>query len=83
MKNFNNPRISVIVPIYNTEKYLAKCIKSILNQTYKNFELLLIIDGSPDMSLEICEKFEEKDNRIIIINKANEGLEKTRRVGIL
>jgi glycosyltransferase involved in cell wall biosynthesis len=76
------PKISVIVPIYNTQKYINKCINSILNQTYKDFELLLVVDGSPDNCLEICNNYAKKDKRIIVINKENEGLEKTRRVGL-
>ncbi len=76
------PKISVIVPIYNTQKFLRKCINSILNQTYTDFELLLMVDGSPDDSLKICNEFASKDNRIKVYDKANEGLEKTRRVGL-
>lgn len=77
-----NPKISVIVPIYNTQKFLKKCIDSILKQTYGNFELLLVVDGSPDSSLAICNEYANKDQRILVINKENEGLEKTRRVGL-
>lgn len=75
--------ISIIVPIYNKEKYLAKTIESILNQTYKNFELLLIDDCSIDKSVEICEKYQKNDSRIRIIkNEKNSGVSKTRNVGI-
>lgn len=63
--------ISVIVPIYNMEKYLDKCIKSILNQTYKNLEIILVNDGSKDNSLNICKKYEKEDSRIKIIDKPN------------
>lgn len=77
------PKISVIVPIYNPgEKKLKYCIKSILSQSYKEFELLLINDGSTDNSLEICKKFAKKDKKIKIIDKKNEGLIKTRQIGI-
>lgn len=69
----NEPLISVIVAIYNVEKYLRKCIESILNQTYKNLELILVIDGSPDNSLSICKTFAAKDPRIIVIEKENGG----------
>lgn len=77
-----NPKISVIVPIYNTQKFLKKCVDSILNQTYKDFELLLMVDGSPDNCLSICNEYAKKDARVIVVNKENEGLEKTRRVGL-
>lgn len=75
-------KISVIVPIYNTSKYLDKCIKSILNQTYKNFELILINDGSTDTSLSICNKYATNDKRITIINKKNTGISDSRNIGI-
>lgn len=60
-----NPLISIIVPIYNGELYLERCINSILSQTYSNFELLLIDDGSTDNSLNICKALQEKDRRIL------------------
>ncbi|MFW0893120.1 glycosyltransferase family 2 protein [Clostridium perfringens] len=75
-------KISIIVPLYNSEKYLDKCIKSILNQTFKNFELILVNDGSKDKSLEICNKYEKKDSRITVINKENEGSIIARRRGV-
>ena len=74
--------ISVIVPIYNAENYLDRCISSIVNQTYKNLEIILINDGSIDNSLEICEKWKEKDERIILINKENTGVSDTRNKGL-
>ncbi|MDD6388172.1 MAG: glycosyltransferase family 2 protein [Bacilli bacterium] len=75
-------KISIIVPVYNAQKYLKKCINSIINQTYKNIEILLINDGSIDNSLEICKEYEKKDSRIIVINKKNKGVSNTRNVGI-
>jgi glycosyltransferase EpsH len=78
----NNPLISIIVPVYNSEKYLDKCIQSIINQTYSNFELILINDGSKDSSIEICKKYYSIDNRIIIIDKENEGVSVARNKGI-
>lgn len=72
--------ISVIVPMYNAAQFIKKCINSILNQTYKNFELLIINDGSTDNSLEICNKF--KDKRIKIIDQKNAGCEYARLAGI-
>ncbi len=77
-----NDLISVIVPIYNSEKYLNRCVTSILNQTYENLEILLINDGSKDSSLDICYSFKNKDKRIKVINKENEGVSLTRNVGI-
>lgn len=78
----NKVKISVIVPIYNAEKTLRKCINSILSQTYTNFELILVNDGSTDNSLSLCENYQIKDSRIIVINKENEGSIATRRRGI-
>lgn len=75
-------KVSVIVPIYNSQKYLDKCIKSILNQTYKKFELILVNDGSKDNSLSICNKYKSKDNRVIVIDKKNEGSIVARNIGI-
>ncbi|MDN5026918.1 glycosyltransferase family 2 protein [Streptococcus sp. SPS1] len=74
--------ISVIVPIYNTEKYLRKCIESILSQSYKNIELLLINDGSPDSSAEICREYLDKDKRCYYFEKENGGLSDARNYGI-
>lgn len=75
-------KISIIVPVYNAQKYLKKCIDSIINQTYKNIEILLINDGSKDNSLKICKEYEKKDSRIIVIDKQNKGVSNTRNVGI-
>lgn len=78
----SNPKISVIVPVYNAEKYLRRCIDSILAQTFTDFELLLIDDGSKDKSGEICDEYAKKDNRIKVYHKANEGISATREYGI-
>lgn len=77
-----NPLISVIVPCYKVERYLPKCIDSILRQTYKNLEVILVDDGSPDRSGEICDTYATKDSRIVVIHKANGGLSDARNVGI-
>ena len=74
--------VTVIVPIYNVENYLKKCVNSIINQTYENIEIILIDDGSTDGSGTICDEYLAKDNRIKVIHKKNEGLSKARNVGI-
>lgn len=75
-------KISVIVPVYNAEKHLSRCIDSILNQTYRDFELILINDGSKDKSIEILKKYEDIDERIKIIDNSNNGVSKTRNIGV-
>lgn len=77
-----NVLISVIIPVYNTEQYLPRCVDSILAQTYSNIEILLIDDGSPDKSGDICDKYASKDNRIAVIHKDNEGVNEARITGI-
>ena len=76
------PLISVIVPVYNAQEYLSKCIESILNQTMKDFELILINDGSKDKSPKICDEYSLKDGRIKVIHKINEGVSIARNAGI-
>ena len=76
------PEITIIVPVYNTESFLHKCINSILSQSYTNFELLLINDGSSDKSGEICDKFALKDDRIKVFHKKNGGVSSSRNLGI-
>ena len=75
-------KISVIVPIYNVEKYLKDCIESIINQTYSNIEIILVNDGSTDSSLEICEEYLNKNDKIVIVNKKNGGLSDARNAGL-
>ncbi len=75
-------RISIIVPIYNVEKYLDRCIQSLINQTYPNIEIILVNDGSLDNSLSICEKYAKQDKRIKILNKINGGLSDARNAGL-
>ena len=76
------PLLSVIIPIYNTEKYLAQCLKSVTNQTYKNIEIICINDGSTDNSMDILRKFAESDERIIIINTPNQGMASSWNIGL-
>lgn len=75
-------KVSVIVPIYNVEKYLERCLKSIINQTYKNLEIILVNDGSTDNSREIAQKYASLDNRVMLYDKINTGLSDTRNYGI-
>lgn len=77
-----NPKISIIVPVYNAEEYIKKCINSILNQTFGEIEVILINDGSTDRSLEILREYESKDSRIRIINQNNSGPSVARNKGI-
>ena len=73
---------SVIVPVYKVEEYLSNCIESVLNQTFSDFELILVDDGSPDTCPEICDNYKAKDSRIKVIHKQNGGLASARRAGI-
>ncbi|MDO4967212.1 MAG: glycosyltransferase family A protein [Candidatus Saccharibacteria bacterium] len=79
----NNPLVSIIVPVYNIEKYVDKCLHSLIDQTYKNIEIIIVNDKSTDMSLKICEEYARRDSRIKIINnKQNIGLSGSRNAGI-
>jgi len=75
-------KVSIIVPVYNVEQYLENCIESILNQTFKDYELILVDDGATDKSGEICDKYERKDSRIRVIHKSNGGLSSARNAGL-
>lgn len=75
-------KISVIVPVYKAEQYLTRCIESILHQTYENIELILIDDGSPDLSPEICDKYADSDSRVIVIHQENQGVAAARNIGM-
>ena len=75
-------KLSIIVPIYNVEEYLPKCIESILKQSYRDFELILVDDGSPDNSPAICDEYAKKDDRIIVIHKPNGGVSSARNAGL-
>lgn len=79
----SQPLVSVIVPIYNVEKYLIECLDSIVRQTYKNLEIILVDDGSLDKSGDMCEEYAKKDDRIRVLHKENEGLNFARRSGFL
>lgn len=76
------PKVSVIIPVYNVERYVEKSIQSVLNQSMKDIEIILVNDGSTDKSGEICDRYGEKEERIIVIHKENGGLSSARNVGV-
>ena len=78
----NQALISVIIPVYNVEEYLRECVDSVLNQTYQNFEVILVDDGSTDSSGQICDEYVEKDERITVIHQKNGGLSVARNTGL-
>lgn len=76
------PQVSVIIPVYKAEKYLEKCVRSVLNQTFHDLEVILVDDGSPDSSGQICEEYAKKDSRIKVIHQKNAGVAVARNVGL-
>lgn len=81
-QNMESPLISVIVPVYNVQDYLERCVTSLLNQTYHNLEIILIDDGSTDDSLMLCKGLSEKDARIRILSQSNQGVGAVRNLGV-
>lgn len=77
-----NPTISIIIPVYNTKLYLNRCVESLLNQTYKNIEIILVDDGSTDGSEELCDKLAKKDYRVKVIHQSNRGSAEARNAGL-
>ena len=75
-------RFSIIMPVYNVEKYVEKSIRSILNQTYKNFELIVVNDGTKDNSMEIIRKIQKEDSRVKVYSKKNGGVSSARNYGL-
>ena len=82
MENINQALLSIVVPVYNVEKYLDRCVESIVNQTYTNLEIILVDDGSPDRCPWMCDEWVQKDSRIRVIHKQNGGAADSRNVGI-
>ena len=82
MEMEKQPLISVIVPVYNVENYLPRCLDSIINQTYTNLEILLVDDGATDNSGKLCDEYAQKDNRIRVFHKENGGVSSARNMGL-
>ena len=76
------PKVSVIVPVYNVEKYLGKCLESLGRQTYENLEIVLVDDGSPDSCGMLCEEFAGKHPNVLVIHQENQGLSAARNNGV-
>ena len=81
-RNLMVPKVSVIIPVYNVEKFLCRCVHSVLNQTLKDLEIILVDDGSPDQSPQMCDEFKSQDARIKVIHKKNGGLASARNAGL-
>ena len=82
-ENCQMAHVSIIIPVYKVEKYLKRCVESILTQTYQNMEIILVDDGSPDNCPQICEEFAHKHANIKVIHKENGGLSDARNAGIM
>ena len=78
----NDSLISIIVPVYNVEQYLSRCVNSLVNQTYHNIEIILVDDGSPDRCGEMCDEYAKRDKRVVVIHKSNGGLSDARNKGL-
>ena len=76
------PMVSVVIPVFNVQEYISQCLNSIISQTYKDIEIIVVDDGSTDNSLSICMEYKQKNNNIIVIHQDNKGLSKARNRGI-
>ena len=75
-------KVSIVIPVYRAEKYMERCVDSVLEQTYGNIEVILVEDGSPDRCGEICDAYARKDARVKVVHKKNEGVSKARNTGL-
>ena len=82
MQSSNQPLVSIILPVYNAQNHIARCIESIRAQTYRNFQLIILNDGSRDVSLPVCEMYRKVDSRILLVDKDNSGVSDTRNLGL-
>ena len=82
MKSCSQPAVTVIVPVYKVERYLSRCVDSILDQSFPDFEIILVDDGSPDRCPALCDAYREKDDRVVVIHKPNGGLSSARNAGM-
>ena len=82
LEGANSFLVSIVVPVYNVEKFIEECLNSVLAQTYQSYEIVLVNDGSTDNSLEICCKFQKQDSRVKVFSKVNGGLSSARNYGI-
>lgn len=82
IKGIQNEKISVIIPIYNVEAFLERCLNTVCGQSYKNLEIILVDDGSSDNCLKICKEFADKDDRIKVIHQSNQGVSAARNTGL-
>ena len=78
----STPLVSIIVPVYNAQNHIARCLESICAQSWQNIEVIVLNDGSKDQSLPVCEAFRAKDERIVLVDKANSGVSDTRNLGL-
>ena len=77
-----NEKVSIIIPVYKVEAYIRECLDSVIRQTYKNLEIILVDDGSPDQCGQICDEYAQEDSRIQVIHKENAGVSAARNTGI-
>lgn len=82
LNTMSNPKVSIIVPIYNVEKYLDRCMASLLNQTLEDIEIIMVDDGSPDRCPKMCDEYAKKDSRVKVVHKKNGGLGYARNSGL-
>ena len=78
----SKPLVSIILPVYNAQNHIARCLESICAQSWQNIEVIVLNDGSKDHSLPVCEAFRAKDERIVLVDKANSGVSDTRNLGL-